>query len=218
MPLTFFLFRFNFLFWNNLKLTKKLQKHYEGLLCTLHPDPLIVNMLLHLLYFSLSFFVCRVCTLLCYVFHESFASKLSTSCLFIPKHFSVHFLMGKTFHSDTMLVPTPGNLMLIQYCIQGPSPGTSSRSCITVSWPVPLVPFIWNSSLVFEGRHFWSMQVNYFAEYSSFLVCSSFLITSLRLGTWGRNATLMILCPSIRQEAHDITLSYYSWYEHKSLS
>ena len=154
----------------------------------------------------------------CVFFHESFANKLSTSCLFIPKHFSVHFLMGKTFHSDTMLVPTPGNLMLIQYCIQGPSPRTSSRSCITVSWPVPLVPFIWNSSLVFEGRHFWSMQANYFAEYSSFLVCSSFLITSLRLGTWGRNATLMILCPSIRQEAHDITLSYYSWYEHKSLS
>ena len=155
MPLTFFLFRFNFLFWNNFKLTKKLQKHYEGLLCTLHPDPLIVNMLLHLLYFSLSFFVCRVCTLLCYVFHESFASKLSTSCLFIPKHFSVHFLMGKTFHSDTMLVPTPGNLMLIQYCIQGPSPGTSSRSCPTVVdlLPAPLsrstemLPKDWHSLL-----------------------------------------------------------------------
>ena len=66
MPLTFFLFRFNFLFWNNFKLTKKLQKHYEGLLCTCHPDSLIVNMLLHLLYYS--FFVCRVCILLCYFF------------------------------------------------------------------------------------------------------------------------------------------------------
>lgn len=132
---------------------------------------LLIYCFICLIILSLSLYVCRVCILLCYFFHESFARKLSTSCLFIPKYFSVHLLMGKVFHSNTMLVPTPGNLMLIQYGIQGSSPGTSSRSYMTVGWLVPLVPFFWNSSLVFEVRHF--------LKYANQLFCRILLIFCL---------------------------------------
>ena len=59
---------------------------------------LLIYCFICLIILFLSLYVCRVCILLCYFFHESFARKLSTSCLFIPKYFDVHFLMGKMFH------------------------------------------------------------------------------------------------------------------------